>query len=302
MPVARTCLVIAILILAPAATAAEVPASSVDELAVTRSGDTLTVNGTATISDASDAVVGTDPAGDPQYRDVPVEDVGADVVSARIHHRPALHELWFTLDIADPMPTTFTIPEVIHYHWLIEVTNGEDSAVFLLQAMRSGQYDRPIPSADPLFRVNACSLNSAGTPSCFNTLRHVDGVMANGIVQWQVPVEDIQAFSGATIAPYRDGAVVKYGASGATYGSPGFDEIETLPFVVGPAVALGIQSADLEGGTPILHTTPTALGPDGTFTGKLATPGLPGDYVLSARVCHGDARGCGTREVTITVE
>lgn len=301
MSAARTLLAaLTVVALTAPAAQADVPTSAVEDLTVARSGNTLTVDGSAILADASAAVIGTDPEGDSHYRDVPLEGVGTDLVEASIEHVPASSELLFTFKIADPMPTTFTIPEVVHYHWLLEVTNGADSAVYLLQAMRSGQYDRPVPSPNPLFRVNACSLNSGGTPSCFNTLRYVDGTMADGIVRWRVPVATIGAFTGAVITPYRDGAVVKLGASGATYGSPGPDDIETLPYVVGPVVTLGIQSAETD---PELmaHWTPTALGPDGTFTGKVKTPSIPGDYVVSARACHGDARGCATRDTIVTV-
>jgi hypothetical protein len=283
---------------------ADVPASSLSDVQVSRSGNTLTVTGTASIADASTSVLGTDATGDAAYdasvTKIPLTGLGLDITSAKVERKRSADELWFSLGIADPMTGVFTLPEVTHYHWLIRVTNGSTSVYYLLQAMRSGQYDRQIfPSADPLFRVNACGSLASGAPSCFNQLALVQGQMANGVVQWKVPVGIIGAFSGALI---QSTAVYStLGASGASYFSgPGVDTLAVAPYVMGPAVAVDVRDAqDTE--TAPTYPSSASLGPDGSFVAKLAAPTQPGDYIVSVRACDGDTRGCAVTEVPYTI-
>jgi hypothetical protein len=229
---------------------------------------------------------------------VPMSGLGLDISSAKIERKPSDHQLWFTLGIADPMAGVFTLPEVTHYHWLIKVTNDSESVYYLLQAMRTGQYDRPVfPSADPLFRVNACAKLATGAPNCFDHLAFVKGKMADGIVQWQVPTGIISAFRGAVIESTAVYSTI--GFDGATYFTgPPTDSIDVAPYVVGPSVAIAITDTLDPGAVPVFDTT-AALGDDGSFVGKLTSPG-PGDYVVSVRACNGDSRGCATTDVPFT--
>jgi hypothetical protein len=50
-----------------------------------------------------------------------------------------------------------------------------------------------------------------------------------------------------------------------------------------------------------VYKTLAALGPDGSFVGKIAAPTTPGSYVVSVRACNGDSRGCVTREAPIQI-
>ena len=282
--------------------ASAVPASTLTNVQVSQSGHTITVTGTAGISDASVASF-SDVTGDARFQDgaigpVPTSGLGLDISSAKIERKPAQHQLWFTMGIADPMPSVFTLPEVTHYHWLIKVTNDSETVYYLLQAMRTGQYDRPVfPSADPLFRVNACSSLASGAPSCFDQLRFVDGTMANGIVQWRVPVGIISGFHGAVIE--STSVYTTMGFDGATYfDNPGTDTIAVPPYVVGPSVALAITDASAPDAAPAFDTL-AALGGDGSFVGKLASPG-PGDDTVWVRACEGDSRGCSVTQVPFT--
>ena len=70
---------------------------------------------------------------------------------------------------------------------------------------------------------------------------------------------------------------------------------------MGSAVALDIRDATDESAAPV-YPEHAALGRDGTFVGKLDVPDLSGSYILSARACHGDGRGCAVVETPFTVE
>jgi hypothetical protein len=302
MPAARPLLLLALPLLLAAPASADVPASSIDSLTVSRSGNTITADGIATIGNASDAIVGTDVTGDAKTQSsfgipsVPLTGLGMDLTSAKIKHDAVANRLIFTLGIADPIDQTFTLPEVVGYHWLIKVTNGDTSIYYQLQAMRSGQYERTLPSADPRFVVNSCGSLASGTPNCFEFAGYVDGAMANGIVQWSVPVALIGAFDGATIEQSASGEVRSiFSASGAAYFGGHGDQIETVPYVVGPAVHLGIRKATQDP-SATKYDTLAAVGPDGSFVGKMAAPKTPGSYVVSVRACDGDSRGCVVRD------
>jgi hypothetical protein len=307
MPAARYTLLLALILATALPSSADTPASSVDSLSASVSGNTITAEGVATIAGSADVVVGTDAQGDAATHSsfgipsVPLTGLGMDMTSASIKQDPANDRLVFTLKIADPMDQIFTLPEVIAYHWLIKVTNGSSSIYYQLQAMRSGQYERTLPSAAPRFLVNSCSSLASGDPNCFELAGYVDGVMANGIVQWQVPVSLIGAFRGSTIVQSAPGQVRSiFSASGAAYFADHGDTIETLPYVVGPAVHIGIRKSNQD---PELtkYQDLAALGPDGTFVGKIARPSTPGAYVLSARACNGDPSSCATREVPLQI-
>ena len=306
MPAVRTMLVslAVVLSVAPASAA---PASTIDSLAVSRSGNTITVDGIASIGDASDAVVGSDVTGDARTASsfgVPSQSLaglGMDLTSARIKHNASANILSFSLGIADAIEQTFTLPELIAYHWLIKVTNGDASIYYQLQAMRSGQYENTLPNPGPRFLVNSCGSLASGAPSCFELAGYVDGVMANGIVQWNVPVALIGAFDGAVIEQYAAGQVRSiFSASGAAYFGGHGDQIETVPYVVGPAVHVGIRKAS-QAPDQTAYQTLAALGPDGSFVGKIAVPKTPGAYIVSVRACNGDSTGCATREAPLQV-
>jgi hypothetical protein len=302
MPAARPLLLIALFTLLAGPATADVPASTIDSLEVSRSGNTITAAGVATIGNASDTTVGTDVTGDAKTAssfgvpEVPLTGLGMDLTSAKIKHDAVGNKLIFTLGIADPIEQTFTLPEAIAYHWLIKVTNGDTSIYYQLQAMRSGQYENTLPNPNPRFLVNSCGSLASGTPNCFEVAGYVEGVMANGIVQWNVPVALIGAFDGATIEQSGPGQVRSiFSASGAAYFGGHGDQIETVPYVVGPSVHVGIRKATAD---PLLtpYQTLAAVGADGSFVGKIAVPKTPGSYVVSVRACHGDSRGCVTRE------
>jgi hypothetical protein len=299
---ARPLLLLALPLLLAGPASADVPASTIDSLSVSRSGNTITADGIATIGNASDATVGTDVTGDAKTQssfgapEVSLSGLGMDLTSAKIKHDTVGNRLIFTLGVADPIDQTFTLPEVIAYHWLIKVTNGDTSIYYQLQAMRSGQYERTLPSADPRFLVNSCGSLASGTPNCFEMAGYVEGAMANGIVQWNVPVALIGAFDGATIEQSGEGQVRSlFSASGAAYFGGHGDSIETVPYVVGPAVHVGIRKSTQD---PLLtkYETLAAVGPDGSFVGKIAAPKTPGSYVVSVRACDGDSRGCAIRD------
>ncbi|MGH2710186.1 MAG: hypothetical protein ACRDH9_03155 [Actinomycetota bacterium] len=306
MPAVRTVLVsLAVLLIAAPASAD--PASTVDSLAVSRSGNTITAEGVATIGDASDAVVGTDATGDAKTASsfgVPSQSLaglGMDLTSAKIKNNGSANTLTFTLGIHDPIQETFTLPEVIAYHWLIKVTNGDTSIYYQLQAMRSGQYENTLPNPGPRFLVNSCGSLASGTPNCFELAGYVDGVMANGIVLWIVPVALIGAFDGATIEQSAAGQVRSiFSASGAAYVGNHGDQIETVPYVVGPAVHVGIRKS-AQGPELTKYETLAALGPDGSYVGKIAVPKTAGSYIVSVRACNGIITACATREAPLLI-
>jgi hypothetical protein len=268
------------------------PTSSIDRVSASLSGNTLTAEGAATFSEA--VPVWTDAAGDARRA-----GIGSDVTSATIGRVAAEDALAFTLAIADPLPEVFTVPELVHYHWYIAVTNGTRTQHYLLQAMRTGQQGRTVPNVNTLIRVVACVQQQTGSVLCDGTIRHVPGTMADGKVEWRVPVGVIGAYPGAVVAEGPNGVLVQPGASGFAYVSGDnttLDTLKTGTYVVGPSVALSVRRAGTTGVTP---TYAASLGPDGSFVGKLPAPRASGDYILSARACWGDAVACGVQDIPL---
>lgn len=307
MPAARSLILLAIFAGLAVPAAADVPATSIDQLSVSRSGNTITAEGIATMANASDATVGTDVTGDAKTQssfgapEVSLSGLGMDLTSARIKHDASGDRLLFSLGIADPISQTFTLPEAVAYHWLIRVTNGDTSIYYQLQAMRSGQYENTLPSVNPRFVVNSCARLASGAPNCFEVAGYVEGSMANGVVQWNVPVALIGAFDGATIEQSGPGQVRSlFSASGAAYFGGHGDQIETVPYVVGPAVHVGVRPSSQEPSLTLFESR-ASVGPDGSFVGKAPAPKTAGAYVVSVRACHGDSRGCAVREVPISI-
>lgn len=299
-PVLRSALAVLLLAGVALPAGATGPTSTVAELGADIVGTTVTVDGVADLVDASAAEVGTDPAGDTTRA-----GIGADVTAATIRKDDGSDALVFGLTIADELAATFTLPEVVHYHWYLTVTNGTRSRHYLLRAMRSGQSGRVVPNVNPMFRVFACSVQTSGNVLCGDgTVAVVPGVMESGRVEWHVPLTAIGAFPGAVVTEGPGGVLVQPGASGFAYVSGAtttFDTLATTAYVVGPAVAVGIRRALVTGvPAPLVHAA--ALGPDGSFVAKLRSPTIRGDYVVVARACHGAIERCGVAEVPLTVD
>lgn len=200
----------------------------------------------------------------------------------------------FTLGVANEPPVG--LPEALVYSWTFRVrTAGGPSTTYELSAKRAVQVDGP--RIGPVFKLHACD---AQWPC--PVIDILTGTMANGVVEWDVPLTAIGAQVGSVIngsqakvifvseyrTPVRSGRVL-------------FDQTpasEVGYTVPGPSVRVGIAPA---GTAPenVALTVDGSLDNDGTFTGQLAAPSVPGDYVVAAKACH-PADSCGLATTTVT--
>lgn len=291
----------ALLVTSGGASADPQEATHVDSLAAAAFGSTIAVSGQASFVDAP-IQVGEDAIGDTELSSIggDATPLGDDLTTATIARPdPFKNTLTFTLGIANQPPQLNGVPEAILYNWSIAVDGLPDRANGLsLQAIRTGQGEKP--GASPVFRIMQCTENADGDVEC-DTLTQLSGKIVDGVVQWQVPMSQINANPG-TIITQRGDVTSTLGASGRAWfwdfgGDAMFMDFDyTVP---GPTVRLGIAPA----GTPpeLVELTGTAtLSSDGSFTGTLPAPGEPGDYVVVAKACHGTA-SCGLAGTTITI-
>lgn len=265
----------------PAASATTAPALS--EVAVSPGPKRLDISGRVAFPATTPTASWADGVGDAKQG-----GIGADASRATLAR--AGSDIVFGLEIADALADpVFTLPEVVHYHWRITVTAAGKTTPFMVQAMRSGQYNRPTPSPTPLLRVLSCGSLASGDPSCFTHLAEVPGTMAAGRIEWRVPAAVIGATSGARLGTFGAGLIVQPGASSATYSSGSLstlDEVAVAPWFAGPQLAAVLVP---EGADPDeTQLQPISAAADGSFTTSLSTIGVfPGQYDVLIRACDG---------------
>lgn len=280
---------------------AETPESTqIDELAATVTSSDVTVSGQATFVDVP-VEVGDDPAGDSFFSSLSGDPVpaGDDLTTATIARADAFVDtLTFTVDVANQPPVLSGVPELLAYRWPFSVETAEDSAVYEMVALRSGQWANP-GSIDPHFMLFTCP---DGPVSTCEQQAVLDGRIADGVVEWTVPATQVGVEPGSVISPSGSGIEVVASVSGAAWGVHTFDQANTPTdyTVPAPTVRLGIGPAE----TPpedIDLTGAGALEPDGSFTGTLPLPDTSGDYIVVAQACYGpDSCGVATTEITVS--
>ena len=264
-------------------------ASSADLTALTASASSTAINVAGKAIFAGDTVVvGEDAAGDAQQK-----AVGADVVGATIELASGGRDLIFTFKIGDQLPAPAFAAPTINYNWGIAV-DGKDTGLFLA-AGRAG-LDGIDPSTDPIFAVNQ------NGPDGFAPVASVEGKMADGVVQWVVPMSVIGAKPGSMIGSgYGE---VQPGSHGGVPGVITYytnnlgDYIAVDDYTIPGSVKLGIAPE----GTPvetIEATTAAAFKNGGAFAATLPLPAEAGTYTVVARACA-VADVCSVRTTTVT--
>jgi len=264
--------------------------AAVTEVAATTSGSFVTVGGSATFTDES-VEVGFDGTGDTL-----APGLGTDIGPGIHISRPnAGSSLRFTMDIADQPPVLFGTPELVHYDWEITVDNEGVTDGWRLSANRTAQ--NGAVGVNPVFLLYKCAIDpGTGVNNCTRQAV-LTGKIADGVVEWNVPLVRINAQRGDVIT--SDSIDVSLGASRVVWGVPivdsAFADAYTVP---GPQVEIGIAA----GGTPdnLVPFTTTATISGSSFNGALPKPSEPGDYVVAARACYAP-NDCAIASTTITV-
>lgn len=276
----------ALLVLPATASSADV-AAEVSSLTASATATGVQVAGKASF--AGDAVtLGEDPAGDATQK-----GIGADITKASVELAPGGRALVFTFDIGDQPPAPVSAGVTINYNWGL-VIDGSDTGLFL-SAGRAG-LDGINPTTDPFFNL------SQNGPDGFTHVASLQGKMADGVVQWTVPLSALGAKPGSVIGSYGEVAPGSHaGIPGVItyYNNFGGDAITVDDYTVPGSVMLGIAPA----GTPvdqIAATTPASLRSTGSFTGTLPVPASPGTYTVVAVGCAtADVCSVATTDVTI---
>lgn len=265
--------------------------ATVTDVVAAATGSFVTVTGDASFTDQS-VEVGFDGTGDTLVPGLGT-DIGPGVHIARPN---AGNSLRFTLDIADQPPVLFGTPELVHYDWEITVDNGGDTDGWRLSANRTAQNGQV--GVNPVFILYKCAIDpQTGINNCTRNLPLLTGKIADGVVEWNVPLNRIGAQRGSVIT--SDAIDVSFGASRVLWGIPIVDSAFADGYTVpGPRVEVGIGAA----GTPpeLVAFTETATLSAGSFTAALPKPGEPGDYVVAARACYA-ANDCAVAGTTVTV-
>ena len=263
-----------------AATTAELTA-----LTASATATAIQVQGKAVF--AGDPVtIGEDPAGDTQQ-----PGMGADITGASVELVGG-RNLVFTFAIADQPPAPVSAGPLVNYNWGL-VVDGADTGLFL-GAGRAG-LDGLNPSTETVFNL------SQNTPDGFLHVATLQGKMADGVVQWVVPLGLIGAKPGSVIS--STGEVRPGSHAGATgilthYDNTGGDAISVGEYTVPGTVMLGMAPA----GTPvdqITATTPASLRNSGIFSELLPLPAEPGTYTVLAVACA-TPEVCTTRTTDLT--
>lgn len=293
------------------ATAEPDATTHVDSVSVTPSAGSLAVSGHASFVDGPPQVA-EDPTGDVALHNYLLQvgrpsgvSLGDDLVTAQIASPdPLKPNLTFTLGVANQPPMLNGTPEGLNYLWYVYV-EGEP---FVLWAARSSQFAAGGPSADPVFELRKCEPAPVGGSPICHTVATLEGVMADGVVQWQVPMSRIGAKPFSVVGSQRIHTV--WGVSGpdavsrqlAYYYWSG-DQMRGPGYrVPAPVVEVGIAPA----GTPAesVELTDTAEVDDaGSFSAMIPAPAEPGEYVVVARACVGWAwmGNCGLATTTVTI-
>lgn len=281
----RLALVSAALLVLPATASGAAVSAEVSSVTASATASAISVTGKAIVS-GDPATVGEDPAGDAQQK-----GVGADITGATIELVGG-RNLVFTFNIGDQPPAPVGASPTINYNWGL-VVNGVDTGLFL-SAGRAG-LDGINPSTDPIFNL------SQNSEDGFLHVATLTGKMADGVVQWTVPMGLLGAQPGSVIGSYGEVAPGSHGGVPGVityYNNTGGDAITVDDYKVPGSVMLGIAPA----GTPIEEisaTTPASLRNTGAFSGQLPLPTEPGTYTVVAVACAAvDVCSTGTTSVT----
>jgi hypothetical protein len=284
--------------LAPASgtTAHEEGETHIESVEAAADGAAVSVSGAATFVDIP-VTVSDDPSGD-----AAVAGIGTDITTVTFSRPdPAASTLRLVAGVADPAPQVHGAPVTL-YHFPVAV-NGQLAACgggtgFWFPEARVASANPPDPL--PSFRL-MCDLS----PGAVATGPTITGSLGGGTVQWQFSMTQIGAQAGDTLA--HGGDCVDPGTSTSPPGASwlcsngGGDGVFLEDYVIPSAtVSLGVAPA----GTPpdaVPTGTPATVDPaTGSFSGSIAAPAEPGDYIAVARACYGPGN-CGAASAPFTV-
>lgn len=275
-------------------------ATHIDEVAAVVDGDTVTVSGQATFVDVP-TVIGQDATGD-AIPDGGALPLGHDLTTATIGRPdPFGDALAFTLGVANQPSMVSGVPGAVLYRWPVQVDSA--GPIFTLEAFADSVGGCPNPGIGPCFRV----MHYTGMVSAVRTgdlLAEVPGVMAGGVVQWQVQMSVLNAQPGRAVTPAGTAEVViGVGGPGMSFPHPVSVDLDRMSVqqqyrVPSPAVRVGIAPI----GTPEAEVALAAatLQGDGAFDAVVGAPEMPGDYVVVAEACYGTAT-CASATTTVTI-
>lgn len=273
-----------------AANAAD-PVTAVTELKATV-GASVAVAGKSTYAPSAKIELGTDPAGDHYFSDVPAPS-GTDLRSASITAvSPAL--LHFEVGIGD-MPEG-GMKEIINYNLpfnvgtsTYELNAHASSAVVVTCGVVFQCEGTSEDLGKPMFSLNICAPDpDTGQKTC--AVNRLTGELTANSVVWHVPAAKIGATAGDVDLEPADIIAASQSVGGVTWWTDGSRgdtmawELESL-FFHAPKVSFGIAPAGTDPATVELSTTVKAK-PNGSFTGSLTKPAA-GEHVLVARTCFG---------------
>ena len=262
----------------PSAQADPGAATHIDALSATV-GSQVVVTGGATFVDVPVKVID-----DPDAARVP--QIGANVTEATFS-RPvgttssnSTFNVTFTIGDPNPVLPNGSYPGMVY---LLPLMVGvEDTGLFLMAGSSDGGNTTP-----------ALAVMRDGADG-FTTVSKVNGSLGNGKLVWKIPL--------STIGAPKPGAAISQGGAASAEVRTGMTEVvyccttadwfeqytvDTEYFLPGATVNLGIAPA----GTPIgqVALTKAATIPNwsnGAFSGALAKPDTPGDYIVVAEACY----------------
>jgi hypothetical protein len=263
-----------------ASASADATPTSVDQLSATAGASGIAVSGSATFVDvpvsATDATGDSTPAG------------GTDLKTATIS-APQVGKLRFQLTLNDALPQLSSAPASV-YLWPLTI-NGESTGLNL----HASRLQAGTAPSTPRLRVVTVLSGS------ITTVADVPGSMADGVIEWNVPLSTIGAAPGSEIT--SDAAITEVvGTAGVGTVNQNYDDMSAPDIYVVPGriVQLGIGPATAADDAIALTTSATAAA-NGTFTKTLPTPSSPGQYRIVAQACFGPLSCSVVRSVIVTV-
>lgn len=274
--------------------------STVNTVAATTSGGTISVTGTAGLGGQDPVVLTEDGVGDAPGGAASTA-LGLDMDKLLISRSTATSSsLLFTIKLGGM--TGGGIPETILYNWDINVNGGAGAGGTSVSIKTMRSRASATQNTDPYAGVFGCTPTATGFSCTEQTrLTEVAYDASTSEIRMTVPLAAIGAQSGSVISAWARSTNpfwIGPSASGAQTLTNVFDTGTHDDYLVpGATVKLGIAPA----GQSISYTTNgTIAAGTGAFSGTLATPSTPGAYDVGAKVCFGTNCGTGTTSITVT--
>ena len=286
--------------------------TTVNALAATPSGSTLTVNGSATFGGQAPVTVTEDPAGDAPVAPDLGDDTGVDLVAARLFQPdpdvPQLVAEWKVTNL----PASGGIPEGTRYSLPFKIGQKEFQvqAKFSNVASVTTADDPPgtVTHSGGAFQLRGnctTSYQGTGVAACPHLAWLTGGFdVARDVVRVNIPLGSSVAPELATGARLERNTSTNANLNNVITGYQAFislspqtndeapfgpEDAESYAFVVpSKGVRLGVAPAGTDP-SAVSFSAAATLAEDNSFTGSINTSGLaPGSYEVFARACFAD--------------